>query len=201
MAHYMTHPSDSNGDAEYASNKPVNCSNCSVEMDADDDKVEEVDDQPYCSACAPEARTKAYAAIITAELPEKLSEVMVWMEETQTEQKPDENCDPHDGYAMLDDMKARVERSVRYPGRDTGWRDGLMMSNEEASDVIGALERMVTSQAIHIKVYSDTMAKNGKSADQYRLGAQAIELVRLARQVETLKAARTRTRYGVGVSF
>lgn len=205
MSLYQTFPGSDAEPAEYASANPFTCATCGtacgLDVDDNEDQISTVDGKEYCPACITGARNGAYADALREELPGKLAEVVDFMHDLQKEHEPADDFDPHDAYAMLDDMKARVDRSIRYPGKDTGWRDGIMLANDEGQGIISALEAVRDSVWVDLKSSLDLIGDprmHGLTLPAHQAARLGRQLATLARQVETLKAAQKRTRYGIG---
>lgn len=110
---------------------------------------------PIAEALVREHNRTNYLAFVRAGLPERIGAVLTWLEVQAGFWQQDSGGDPRfpatyaraqaygDPYTILDDAAARIEFSFVPGDRDMGWRDGMMISAEELTDLLSVLDNQI----------------------------------------------------------
>ena len=174
----------------------VTCATCGAAWHEDDDAGDGYDCEEgefYCvGECLQVARQKSYRLQLAEIAGDKLQEALDEMDRLSRCYK---DCDidcPDDPRVVLDDTLMRVKLFAE--GKDSGWRNGLMLSDEEAFYVRSGVDRQLIHESFSVRWdlgVESPMATTCKS-DPW----QVWRLVMLGKSLLTLKAAQSRTQEG-----
>jgi hypothetical protein len=155
------------------------------------------DGQIYCVGdCLNVAKEKSYRRQVFEAVERGIREAMKDIEALDKEFKdilPDVVDHP---YSVLDDALMRA--TMFGEGKDSGWRDGLMLSKEETADLLFANDNHADSLSFSLRwdlgIYpTQTKLRIG----EYEAARRAKELTTLCKQLLNLKAWRERTEKGI----
>ena len=205
MATYLKHAATSTSPAEYAIGQPIACNRCGTEWDEDDeaDMFDLVDGDAYCTdtfgseSCFSIAVAAAYrrdvAEIVASKLREATDAIEALEERRQYKGR---EIDAHDHpAAILEDAQERVR--LFGEGKDSGWRNGLMLDSTEARKLERTIEASIHSQSfdllweLGVHPVQPDLRLCGASA-----GVRARELARTAVSLLDLQALLARTEKG-----
>jgi hypothetical protein len=184
----------------------IYCSTCGHSWLLDDDQTTGYDavthahDGAYCvGPCLDAARAAAYVDYVSNSVDEAVSEAMEDIEQADKIFKvpnltyEQQRALPPHPYAILDDVLCRVRHGYAN-GRDTGWRDGAMLSSDESFDLLHFLQTEVDSAAFKLEWDAGRHPSNPvTSPSLYRDGENRKRLELVTKMLETFKAARDRT--------
>jgi hypothetical protein len=178
----------------------IRCATCNSPWDQGEDAGEHFDSEDgeyYCvGRCLTVARETSYRRQVFESVERGIREAMDEIERLDKEFKdilPDVVDHP---YSVLDDVLMRATLFAQ--GKDSGWRDGLMLSPEEAADLYCSGEHQINKLSFSLRWDLGLNPLQTKIREgEYEAGRRSVELVRLGQQLLNLRAWRERTQKGV----
>lgn len=180
--------------------RPINCVTCNAEWDEDDDIGETFDSEDgeyFCIGdCLKVAREKSYRRQVAELVTEKFSEAMKEIEALDKLYKeclPDAVDHP---YALLDDALMRA--TLFGEGKDSGWRDGLMLSRDEMWRIERILDNNIHKLSWDIQWDLGIHPSQPKCRlNDYSAKDRGESLAKMGNLALSLKAWRQRTEKGI----
>jgi hypothetical protein len=179
--------------------KLINCATCNAPWfeDDEDDRYNSEDGENYCVGdCLTAAKEKSYRRQVFESVERGIREAMKDIEALDKEFKdilPDVVDHP---YAVLDDALMRA--TMFSEGKDSGWRDGLMLSRDEYYLIHHSMDANINSLSFSLRWDLGLIPEQPRlRIGEYTAGGKAKELAKLGQQLLNLKAWRERTERGV----
>jgi hypothetical protein len=165
MATFILHHETRYSPAEYTSEAPVHCVDCGAEWDADEDaceNYEHLDGKAYCTtrvdsrspSCMEKAKSVAFRVHSAEIIDDKLSQLWEELEDLERDY-PIESNEPGDPFAMVEDIKKRAKLFA--VGKDTGFRDAIMLDHLELYRVRSAISSAVAVSPEHPNLAPSTL--------------------------------------------